>query len=61
MTDTLDAFVRNRLAETARSNPGLHASLQEVGGMLLVPAVALWGGSLSRPPNKRLKLSGAHK
>ena len=41
MMDTLDAFVRDRLAETATSNPGLHASLQEVGGMLLMGTMGI--------------------
>ena len=41
MTDTLEAFVRDRLAETAKSNPGLHASLLEVGGMLLMGTIGI--------------------
>jgi len=38
---TLEAFVRDHLAETAKSNPGLHASLQEVGGMLLMGTMGI--------------------
>ena len=41
MTSTLEAFVRDQLAETAKSNPGLHASLQEVGGMLLMGTMGI--------------------
>ena len=41
MTGTLEAFVRDRLAETAKSNPGLHASLQVVGGMLLMGTMGI--------------------
>ena len=29
------------MAETAKSNPGLHASLQEVGGMLLMGTMGI--------------------
>src|SRR2546430_17627170 len=41
MTPPFEAFVRARMAETAKSNPGLHASLQEVGGMLLLGTIGL--------------------
>ena len=41
MTSSLEAFVRDRLAETAISNPGLYASLQEVGGMLLLGTIGI--------------------
>jgi len=41
MTRSLDAFVRDRLAETAKSNPALHRSLQDVGGMLLLGSVGI--------------------
>ncbi len=41
MTGTLEAFVRDRLAETAKSNPGLHASLREIGGMLLMGTMGI--------------------
>jgi len=41
MTSILEAFVRDRLAETAKANPGLHASLQEVGGMLLLGTMGI--------------------
>src|SRR5438874_6077234 len=41
MTSILGAFVRDRLTETAKANPGLHASLQEVGGMLLLGTMGI--------------------
>src|SRR5437763_13374209 len=41
MTRSLEAFVRDRLAETAKSNPGLHRSLQEVGGLLLLGSMGI--------------------
>src|SRR2546430_9327880 len=41
MTPPFEAFVRARMAETAKSNPGLHASLEEVGGMLLLGTIGV--------------------
>ena|SRR6266576_3353748 len=41
MTPSFEALVREQMAATAKSNPALHASLQEVGGMLLLGTIGV--------------------